>query len=56
MYFGRPTDTERTPLPGAKTEDTVVTTATGIEVLTVDPAWPMLEGPAGPRPDLLVVG
>ena len=43
-------------LPGAKTEDTVVTTATGIEVLTVDAAWPMLEGPARPRPDLLVVG
>ncbi|MDP9441345.1 MAG: M24 family metallopeptidase, partial [Actinomycetota bacterium] len=42
-------------LPGAKTEDTVVTTTAGIEVLTVDPDWPMRDGPSGPRPDLLVV-
>lgn len=42
-------------LPGAKSEDTVVTAAAGVEVLTVDPDWPMMEGPAGPRPDLLVM-
>jgi Xaa-Pro aminopeptidase len=41
-------------LPGAKIEDTVVTSRTGIEVLTVDPAWPTVEVDGRPRPDVLV--
>ena len=41
-------------LPGAKIEDTVVTTSTGIEVLTIDPAWPAVEVDDLPRPDVLV--
>jgi Xaa-Pro aminopeptidase len=41
-------------LPGAKVEDTVVVGETGLEILTVDPAWPtvLLEG--RPRPAVLV--
>jgi hypothetical protein len=41
-------------LPGAKIEDTVVTTSSGIEILTVDPAWPTVEVDGRPRPDVLV--
>lgn len=41
-------------LPGAKIEDTVVTSTTGIEILTVDPAWPAVEVDGRPRPDVLV--
>ena len=41
-------------LPGAKIEDTVVTTADGIEILTLDPAWPAVEVNGRPRPDVLV--
>ena len=41
-------------LPGAKVEDTVVTsTAAGIEVLTGDPRWPTAPGPLLPRPAVL---
>ncbi len=42
-------------LPGAKSEDTVVATAAGVEVLTAEPGWPVLRTPRGPRPDLLVM-
>ena len=41
-------------LPGAKIEDTVVTTADGIEILTLDPSWPTVEVDGRPRPDVLV--
>jgi len=41
-------------LPGAKIEDTVVTTSGGIEILTIDPAWPSVEVDGRPRPDVLV--
>jgi Xaa-Pro aminopeptidase len=41
-------------LPGAKIEDTVVTTSAGIEILTADPAWPTVEVDGRPRPDVLV--
>jgi len=41
-------------LPGAKIEDTVVTTADGIEILTLDPSWPSVEVDGRPRPDVLV--
>ena len=41
-------------LPGAKIEDTVVTTEDGIEVLTLDPSWPSVEVDGRPRPDVLV--
>ena len=41
-------------LPGAKIEDTVVTTSAGIELLTVDPAWPTVEVDGRLRPDVLV--
>jgi Xaa-Pro aminopeptidase len=41
-------------LPGAKIEDTVVTTSAGIEILTIDPAWPSVEVDGRPRPDVLV--
>ncbi len=37
-------------LPGAKIEDTILISDAGIEVLTVDDGWPVLNG----RPDLLV--
>jgi Xaa-Pro aminopeptidase len=36
--------------PGAKIEDTVLTTATGIEVLTTDPRWPTAEVGGRRRP------
>jgi hypothetical protein len=42
-------------LPGAKIEDTVVTSEGGLEVLTADRAWPTVEVGGRPRPDLLVV-
>jgi len=41
-------------LPGAKIEDTVLTTASGIEILTRDPAWPTVTVDGRPRPDVLV--
>jgi Xaa-Pro aminopeptidase len=41
-------------LPGAKIEDTVVTTDAGIEILTIDPSWPSVEVDGRPRPDVLV--
>ncbi len=41
-------------LPGAKVEDTVITsTGGGIEVLTADPRWPSAPGPLLPRPAVL---
>ena len=41
-------------LPGAKIEDTVITTTAGIEILTVDPAWPTVTVDGRPRPDVLI--
>ncbi len=41
-------------LPGAKIEDTVVTSDRGIEILTVDPAWPTVTVAGRPRPDVLM--
>ena len=41
-------------LPGAKIEDTVIASAEGLEILTVDPAWPTVSVDRRPRPDLLV--
>lgn len=42
-------------LPGAKVEDTVLRTATGLDVLTVDPAWPVFPNADRiNRPDILV--
>jgi Xaa-Pro aminopeptidase len=41
-------------VPGAKVEDTVVISAGGIEVLTVDPAWPTVDRGGHSRPDVLV--
>jgi Xaa-Pro aminopeptidase len=41
-------------LPGAKIEDTAVTSDEGIEILTADPAWPTIRVAGRPRPDLLV--
>lgn len=41
-------------LAGAKMEDTVLTTSQGIEILTVDPAWPTFEVEGRKRPDLMV--
>ncbi|HYC57160.1 MAG TPA: M24 family metallopeptidase [Candidatus Binatia bacterium] len=41
-------------LTGAKIEDTVAGDAGGIEVLTVDPAWPSFEHGRHARPDFLV--
>ena len=41
-------------LPGAKVEDTVLTTVAGIEILTLDPAWPAVTVAGRPRPDVLV--
>jgi Xaa-Pro aminopeptidase len=41
-------------LPGAKIEDTVLTTDAGIEVLTADPAWPTVTVDGRARPDVLV--
>lgn len=40
-------------LPGYKMEDTVVTTARGIEILTADPRWPTFEAHGRARPFLL---
>ena len=42
-------------LPGAKIEDTVLTGADGIEILTVDPDWPVVTVEGRQRPDLLVL-
>jgi Xaa-Pro aminopeptidase len=41
-------------LPGAKIEDTVLTTSAGIEILTADPTWPTVTVDGRPRPDVLV--
>jgi hypothetical protein len=43
-------------LPGSKIEDTILRTAEGLEVLTVDPAWPTVEVDGRARPDLLILG
>jgi Xaa-Pro aminopeptidase len=43
-------------LPGAKIEDTVILTDDGIEIITVDPAWPTIDVAGWPRPDLEVLG
>jgi Xaa-Pro aminopeptidase len=40
-------------VPGLKVEDTVLATATGGEVLTLDPAWPAQEVNGRPRPLVL---
>ncbi|HST66765.1 MAG TPA: M24 family metallopeptidase [Mycobacteriales bacterium] len=40
-------------VPGLKVEDTVLATATGVEVLTRDPAWPAQEVGGRPRPLVL---
>jgi Xaa-Pro aminopeptidase len=40
-------------VPGLKVEDTVLATATGAEVLTLDPAWPAQEVAGRPRPLVL---
>ncbi len=42
-------------LPGMKIEDTGVLGDAGLEILTVDPAWPTFEREGRRRPDLLVV-
>jgi Xaa-Pro aminopeptidase len=42
-------------LPGAKIEDTIIRTADGIEIITVDPAWPTVAVLGRQRPDLLVM-
>ncbi len=39
--------------PGAKVEDTVLLTADGLQVLTVDPAWPTVDVGGLPRPAVL---
>jgi len=41
-------------LPGAKIEDTIVVGDSGLEILTVDPAWPMRQVRGRARPDVLV--
>lgn len=41
-------------LPGAKIEDTVITGAGGIEILTIDPTWPVVTVDGRARPDVLV--
>jgi Xaa-Pro aminopeptidase len=41
-------------LTGAKIEDTVLLTAAGLDVLTLDPSWPTIEVAGRPRPDILV--
>jgi Xaa-Pro aminopeptidase len=43
-------------LPGIKIEDTVLLSDEGVEILTVDPAWPTVEVAGARRPDLLVRG
>jgi Xaa-Pro aminopeptidase len=40
--------------PGVKLEDTVLVTERGIEVMTIDPAWPTLGVDGRARPDVLV--
>ncbi len=40
-------------LPGAKVEDTFLITADGLENLTYDPDWPMVEIDGRPRPAIL---
>jgi hypothetical protein len=43
--------------PGCKVEDTILSTATGFEVLSIDPAWPAVQveiaGQRVARPDVL---
>lgn len=41
-------------LPGAKIEDTVVITDSGVDILTVDPRWPTFSLEGRKRPELLV--
>ncbi|HEV7657242.1 MAG TPA: M24 family metallopeptidase [Mycobacteriales bacterium] len=41
-------------VPGLKVEDTVLATAAGPEVLTLDPAWPLQEVDGRPRPLVLI--
>jgi Xaa-Pro aminopeptidase len=43
-------------LPGSKIEDTVLRTDEGLEVITVDPAWPTVEVAGRARPDVLILG
>lgn len=43
-------------VPGLKVEDTVLATAGGPEVLTLDPAWPTVEVAGRPRPLVLETG
>lgn len=42
-------------LPGAKIEDTALVGPEGIEVLTIDPAWPTFEVDGRQRPDVLAL-
>jgi Xaa-Pro aminopeptidase len=42
-------------LPGVKIEDTVIRSGDGLEILTVDPAWPTVEVSGRPRPAIRVV-
>lgn len=42
-------------LPGAKIEDTAVVTAAGLEILTVDPAWPTVTVDGRARPAVLLL-
>jgi hypothetical protein len=37
-------------------EDTIILTDAGIESITVDPAWPTIDGAGRPRPVLEVHG
>ena len=41
-------------LPGSKIEDTVVVSDQGLEILTVDPRWPVFQVEGRARPELLV--
>ena len=41
-------------VPGGKIEDTVLRTATDLEILTLDPRWPAFEHAGRRRPDFLV--
>jgi Xaa-Pro aminopeptidase len=43
-------------LPGAKIEDTILRHPDEIEILSIDPAWPVREIDGRSRPDLLVIG
>lgn len=40
-------------LPGMKIEDTILTTESGIEILTIDPRWPTFTLDGRPRPHIL---